>query len=339
MRRRRIPYLFEILAGLMIGVLLLGLFVLNDRQDWSLGLRLRAFFGLTPWQQVRTNDRDAMAVQLGPDGSIWALTKYHLLRQSPNGDHTRTLLTSQRYHKLFNQRSQSMASLLATGPNEVWVGGWHGALLHLRNGEWRRVLARDEPLKYRIVALGQLGEDIVLAAREGVWMGSEARFPEPVAGLVDQPASALVALPGQALAVAVGNDVWRLALDAQPNLLAEFPAEIRALASFGDAWLGGTRQGLLAHGADIELPGVVVESIAVRGEEVWVGTLRQGLWRWREGQWWQIDTPFGLPDDHVNAITFDGHGRVWLALYGAGIYTASIADLEAFWQLKMSGKP
>lgn len=56
----------------------------------------------------------------------------------------------------------------------------------------------------------------------------------------------------------------------------------------------------------------------------------QGIFIFHQGQWLQLSTKNGLPDNHINYILFDSSGNLWLATASSGIVKINRTDLEAF---------
>ncbi|RUO77726.1 ligand-binding sensor domain-containing diguanylate cyclase [Idiomarina seosinensis] len=50
--------------------------------------------------------------------------------------------------------------------------------------------------------------------------------------------------------------------------------------------------------------------------DLWIGTYRQGVWRFRDGNMESLDVDSGLPNNHVLDITHDHEGSVWVSTHG-----------------------
>ncbi len=108
---------------------------------------------------------------------------------------------------------------------------------------------------------------------------------------------------------------------------------VTALTFTGDGWWVGTHDGFVAldtSGTELgrELEGRWITSIVDHPEGRLVGSWQSGLWLESEGQWLNLSTAHGLPDDSVSKICVDEQKRLWMALYGAGVYVADLGALR-----------
>jgi len=68
-----------------------------------------------------------------------------------------------------------------------------------------------------------------------------------------------------------------------------------------------------------ELPSQVTAFASGRGGELWIGTKRDGMWRWDEDQishWGQSD---GLPDDCIRTLFVDDEDNLWIGMLTGGL--------------------
>ena len=96
------------------------------------------------------------------------------------------------------------------------------------------------------------------------------------------------------------------------------------------AWLEG--EALVAQGAQDGLVGHDIFGLHPDADgAMWIGTVGDGLWRWREGVFSQYTTVEGLPDERIYSVDEDRAGNLWLGS-PAGIFRVSksaIAALDA----------
>jgi len=101
-------------------------------------------------------------------------------------------------------------------------------------------------------------------------------------------------------------------------------------------WLAGTK-GVFRQEKErfAEIPSTSSHPLAgvvcLKGDAdgaVWMGTLADGLIRWRDGKMDRIDVNCGLPDREVHGIMEDSQGRFWMPL-NRGILRASRKQLNA----------
>ena len=101
---------------------------------------------------------------------------------------------------------------------------------------------------------------------------------------------------------------------------------LSAGAPFRLAWVEGEQ--LIAQGTQVGLLGHDILGLhADRDGTVWIGTVGDGLWRWRDGVFVHYQVADGLPDDRIYAIETDGAGNLWLGS-SAGIFLVSQAALD-----------
>lgn len=277
-------------------------------------------------------DKAGMAVHSGPDGRMWALGKYTLARYQ--GDEPEVLLDAAGYRARFGRRIDALSALQVVGADEVWVGSWYGELLHYRAGEWRMAAARGAPLARRIHALAVHRGTLFVAGGDGLWQMDGDGELRPVTGLPAGAAQALEATADGVLYAALGTEVWQLVGEAWRPLWAgaDGAAEVTALRAEAGRLLVATRRGLFlldADGREVEhlLSGEHLTSVVVADGGYWLGAWRRGLLRVDGARSRQFEPADGLPDPDVNALAADGRGRLWIAIYGAGLQRAEMSVL------------
>ncbi len=274
-----------------------------------------------------------MQVVLDDGGAVWLLTKYDLLRVA--GDDPTDV------QRLVGpggpvRAPASFATVHPQGPGRAWIGGWHGELWHLADGELAVVAGREGPLRGRVFA--------IVRHRGAIYVGADRLFrtsgletPAPVDGL---PAGKVRALhtDGTTLYAGVGRRLWRLGPAGHWEPLWEASAAEREItvitAGAGPELLVGTRDALQAvdpatGDARRLLGGVAVEAIARDGARLWVAAWKGGIVEGDAERWRGLTVREGLPDDDATGIARDGAGGLWITLYGAGAVHAEADALRA----------
>jgi hypothetical protein len=329
--RRPIPYAFELALPLAVGGLLGLIWWLAPERVVDGVERVRTLWdGMQTRRMLEPVDGiDASPVDLapGPDGRLWALTKYSLTRW--RGTDREDLMDTRRYRRLFGRKVNALSALLVTGAEEAWLGSWYGELFRYRGGEWRELSGRDLPLGRRIHALASHGGDIYVAGREGLWrLARGAVVPAPVTDVPKAEVEALGVGPEGRLCAGVRRELWCTGADGWLRLW-EAPSPITALRPDGEgAWLVGTRDGLFRLGPGTGalpagLEGREITGLAERRGVLWAATWGQGVFRRRHGRW------AGFATGSLSDLAFDPDGRLWLAVYGEGLIGVPARRLEA----------
>lgn len=326
----RMPYAFEAGLPLVVMALLGALWLIAPltftsgiaalRSTWS---SVQAVWLLKPLNVIGTSPMD---LTNGPDGRVWALSKYKIVRFA--GERQETLLDSQRYRQLFERKVNALSSILVTGADEAWVGSWYGELFHYRTGTWRQLTRREEPLKKRIYALRMHRGDIYLAGGDGLWHWSiEHHDLQPVR---DVPPGTVGTLSDHEdmLCSGIGSALWCFDNDAW-RLVWEGPSVITALhPRTNGGWMVGTRKGyfLLTQSGDLEgheLNDTHITGFVRQRQRLWVATWKDGLLSRDEAGWKTLKT------DSLSTATVDADGVLWMAVYGAGLLRIPIPQAVA----------
>ncbi|HEY5720647.1 MAG TPA: hypothetical protein VIW02_09720, partial [Gammaproteobacteria bacterium] len=173
---------------------------------WLAGL------GLQPLTVEDPAPGEEMDVRVAGDGRAWVLSKYGLTRY-----------TDGRGEALFAReqvaggdddwpRYVAFSTLLVDGPDQAWIGGWTGELLRYRDGEWRLVARRGNPLQQRITALAW-HDDALWVAGAGLWrLDADGGALRPAAGFPfpRRQVGALASDSAGRLHASVGDELWRL---------------------------------------------------------------------------------------------------------------------------------
>lgn len=113
----------------------------------------------------------------------------------------------------------------------------------------------------------------------------------------------------------------------------ELPASLGApVAVYAEAagrvWLGTTRglvalqntaHGWVAEGDLLPTASPVTVMLGDRRGSLWIGTRRNGLYRWNAGRIEHWSTGQGLADDGVRTLFFDDEGDLWISTLSGGL--------------------
>ena len=326
----QIPYAFEAGLPLVLLMLLATLWLMAPftfskgvsalRSTWN---TVQAVWLLKPLDVIGASPMD---LSNGPDGRLWALSKYKVVRFA--GKRPQVLLDSQRYRQLFAHPVNALSALQVTGPDEAWVGSWYGELFHYRDGVWHQLSQRDEPLQRRIYALRMQRSNLYLAGGDGLWRWStQHHVLQPVR---EVPTGAVQALSQHenTLCAGIGNALWCLD-DKGWRPLWQAPTVITALHPRTDGgWLVGSRDGyfLLTPEGDLEghdLQGTTITGFVRQQQRLWVATWKDGLLS-KEGEGWKA-----FKTDSLSAVSIDADGGLWMAAYGTGLLRMSLQQAAA----------
>lgn len=117
----------------------------------------------------------------------------------------------------------------------------------------------------------------------------------------------------------------------------ETPPLLTAIDDPKDGLLIGTDQGLARFESSEYRPirtGEWIDRLAVRSifrqddRTLWFGTYGGGLWRLKDGRWFQAGPDRGLAEDVVSCMLSGPSGRLWMS-GNHGVSLASLADLDA----------
>ena len=286
--------------------------------------------------KIDTVGSEAMAVFGGNRGTVWAITKYDVIK-FPAGDleKQKNLLDPQIFQKRFRESMGSLSSGFAAANGYLWVGTWDGEVYSLHQGKWRRFIPESHGLGGPIsgVVLNDTSDVMWLGARDALWKvvkkGNSLDFVlEKKIEAVAMGADGTVAAGSYG-----GVDIYRDG-EAQPLWsIQEGDKGVTGLGANGDGWWVGTHNGFVlldASGAEQgrELEGRWITTVLDHPAGRVVGSWQSGLWLedGDGGQWLNLSAAQGLPDDSVSSLHIDTQGRLWMALYGGGVY---VVELEA----------
>lgn len=265
------------------------------------------------------------AVVRAPDGTLWAVDgRDRILARPPTGGWI--VATCPRRPGL----TPGSFTLLVSWNRGVVVASPFSGLAMVRHGSWHPVIPPGSPGPRRVRALAVHQGELWVASAEGlVAVAPETlrlRWVTPPARLAGSPAG--LASDGPRLVVV--SDAGGLALFEDGHWEvpdpggAEAPVAVGAMAlsggrvlAGGAGWLrewhreGGHRD-LVA--AEPRLGRPVVSALAFRGDELWVGTLGQGVLRRRNGQWQQLLPPHAdIASAMVHGLTVAAPDEVLVA--------------------------
>lgn len=202
---------------------------------------------------------------------------------------------------------------LATDPQGgIWIGSYADGLLHWRDGTLRYV-TRELGLKTRFIRC-------LLADQNGrLWAGGSDE------GL---------------LCIAEGRVTIYAAKEGLPT------TDVRCLAADkqGGVWfgtesgeLGLVRDGKVQTFTHPHRPGDSIHSLLVGPDGVvWLGTAGQGLLRFADGRFAQVQSTHGLPTDSISQLQLDQAGWLWCGS-DRGLFRVKLADLNAVADGKLAG--
>lgn len=97
----------------------------------------------------------------------------------------------------------------------------------------------------------------------------------------------------------------------------------------GGGWAGGDRlsrwlDGRAAVDSASPIRGAISSLVSGSDGSLWIGTLKDGLWRRREGRFQRFGASEGLVQEAINSLYLDPEGVLWVGTVGSG--------LARFWQ-------
>lgn len=281
---------------------------------------------------------DIMAIERAPDGALWVVSKYDVVRY-PSGrvDAGHRLLGTASWRKHFRGRMGALSTLAVVSNDEAWVGSWYGEVLRYSDGAWSSVSDRQSGPTGRIRAILR-ADDALYVGGPGLWRYTRDAL-EPVADFPGQSVRALARDAAGDLVVGTRRgvfarrgehweEIWRVSRDDR---------EVNAIFLSRDGeLLVATHDGYVvldAHGRVLyrDLPGRWVTGFAQLADgELWVSTWKSGVHVQVDGAWRRIGYTQGLGDDTLGAVAADGRGRLWLGIYGHGVSVARAATLRRY---------
>lgn len=236
--------------------------------------------------------------------------------------------------------TRSVTSLLLEADGTLWAGTTGGVLRRSPSGQWRKWTRQDGLPSEEVRQLSLSGAGEVQAAfpraaavwHAGVWQsrpfpGGDAAFSaaETCPPVVWDGVRCTAGLTG--LTLGTGPDARHLPLppSAGTHVSALLPPDGGRTA----LWAALYGDGLWEHSGSGPgdtwkpvLPGLPpraceITALAARGNAVWVGTRRAGLWRHGPDGWQRQSPPWEEPEDH-NIQS--------LASYGGCVYASTLQD-------------
>ena len=230
------------------------------------------------WTQD-TDTNAVLALDRSPEGLLWAATRGGVVRWDP------AARSSTIYTAADGLPGNWAVAVEAVLDRDVWAATRHG-VAHFDGRTWSD---RDEGLG-GVRVLG-----IAVGTDESIWAISDGSY----------------------VLHTYKEDRWR---EVYVRELGTYGKVDIAVAADGGVWVA-TTGGLLRWDPATEsavlfdmasgLPSNQVKSVvAVRGSEIWAGTVG-GVVRRLDGKWTTYDTRDGLADDYVAAVADDPIGGVW----------------------------
>ena len=273
-------------------------------------------------------------------GNIWVGSREGLIRLTPKAFSVQT--------KAQGLSHNHVTSVLEDHLGGMWVGTWGGGLNQIKEGKTRVYGATN-----------QFSSDLILALCEGhdgsIWVGTDkkgglSRLKDqsvthytPRDGLIDASVTALHEDRSGNLWVGTGRGLCRLHGESFITETNSRNLPVRAICedASGRVWFGGDAGLMCYHKGIVEnlseaglFPREAVSALyADSDDEIWIGTLGNGLIRLRQGRWQRYGTQEGLISNEILGIIED-HGWLWLTST-KGIFRVRRHDLEA---LKPDGK-
>ena len=191
---------------------------------------------------------------------------------------------------------QSVPDLVERRDGEIWFGTGQGEILRLDN--------RQESMLPERVWQAQLAVTALCEDREGnLWVGTAGDGVQRL----KRRQLRLYPLPP------VSTAAW-------PPCLFEMPdGELRLLAA--DKTVYRHAAGSFVRMETLPLPnGVVVQTVQpAKTGGIWIGTLRDGLFQWRDGQLKQFSERDGLSDSAIEVLRAEEDGGVWIGTRNGGL--------------------
>ena len=242
--------------------------------------------------------------------------------------------------------SEAMRSVCQDASGTLWAVTSSGRLARQEGPRWRVLTAKD--------GWSNPHATCVTAAPEGgVWVGTlhgglhgwcagAERSITPLDGLASGVVSALLTTPSGDVWIGTvsPNTVQRLrAGQFQTYKLPQILGPYGSLAvdASGRVW-AATVGGVLARVTDEALVDETPNTLgtilpigslcATPDGSLWIGYRGRGVGRLKQGHFIRFDHQQGLPDDFINYILEDGHGKLWLAA-NRGLFSVAEKEFEA----------
>jgi ligand-binding sensor domain-containing protein/signal transduction histidine kinase len=259
------------------------------------------------------------AICQSKDGFLWLGTKQGMVRF----DGVEFSVLRLPDNRLF--RYQAISSLCSSRDGGIWFGIQNGAFGHYSRKAGFTTLPENPYL--------DPGMDVrtLLEARDGsLWVGSGLQPATVFAGDTNLTKH----FDDEQVCITIYEDshnrIWLGTVGQKFNYwdgsrLVPFPDSsitnnfVFAVAedALGQIWLG-TQSGLLCYDASLrrmEIPtldGKITALLLDRHGALWIGTVRRGLWRFKDGQYSNLTKQDGLADNTVTALCEDREGSLWV---------------------------
>ncbi len=279
-------------------------------------------------------------LQLADDreGNLWAGTRGGgLVRVRPRAYELEVLGSG--------HSSEGMRSVCQDADGTLWAVTLSGRLARKEGPSWRFLSAEDGWFAPEATC-------VTAAPEGGIWVGTfngmhgwragEERLITQADGLASGVVNALLTTPS--------GDVWigtvspnavqrlragRFQTFTLPQILG--PYSSLAVDAAGRVW-AATQGGVLAR---VDHETLVDETPMTLGVthpigslcatpdgSLWIGYCGRGVGRLMQGRFTRFDRQQGLPDDFVNYVLEDGHGRLWFAA-NRGLFSVAEKEFES----------
>ncbi|MBI2947471.1 MAG: hypothetical protein HYY23_07485 [Verrucomicrobia bacterium] len=220
----------------------------------------------------------------------------------------------------------------------LWIGTSSG-LVYYEGGKFTH-WPTPEKLRWADVRILAEREDgtMFVSTREGLWQIAEGQATEidvPDAAWPD-PACPVACAPNGTVWVSHKDRLFQLQA-GQLQFQDRLNDTIGSLAAARDGTLWCTWKNRLvrwqqgqAPAEMLELPGHCRLVYEAKNGDLWVGTVENGLHRWRDGKMTSITTAQGLATDRILALTEDREGNLWVGTDGGGFSRVSPAPLTTY---------
>ncbi|MEM8930003.1 MAG: two-component regulator propeller domain-containing protein [Acidobacteriota bacterium] len=289
--------------------------------------------GLMP---IETVNSETMAVTEGPDGSLWVVTKYDVVR-FPKGDltHRQVVLDPQIFQQQLGAPMDALSAGVVASDGVLWLGSWEGEVFRQHQGRWLRYITKDHGFNGKVsgIVLNDRADRMWMGAYEALW---EAVKEGNTLDFVIEDRIEDVAMGADgSVAAATFDTVYRYA-DGEAEVLwrrAENDGLIASVSRRGTGWLVGTQDGwfhLEPTGAvsERQMAGRWVMSALDHPSGLVVGAWRSGLWFEVDGAFHPLGSAQGLPGDKVYDLHVDRDERLWIGLYDGGPWVGDLAALR-----------
>ncbi|MCX6872320.1 MAG: triple tyrosine motif-containing protein [Verrucomicrobia bacterium] len=242
--------------------------------------------------------------------------------------------------------SEGMRSVCQDASGTLWAVTLSGRLARKEGPLWRVLSTVDgwSGVEATCVTAAPEGGVMVGTRHDGLhgWHAGLERSITPTNGLASGNVNALLTTPSGDVWIGTvdPNAVQRLRADqfqtfTLPQILG--PYSSLAVDAAGRVW-AATQGGVLAR---VDQEALVDETPMTLGVihpigslcatpdgSLWIGYYGLGVGRLKQGRFTRFDHQQGLPDDFVNYVLEDGHGRLWFAA-NRGLFSVAEKEFES----------